>query len=124
MPSQGPSGTFVTGARTLNVNSDRNGRAAASGIIPNNQTGQYEIHASASYQGQTATAEISQTNISGVSASSTGGGISKKGLIILAAIAGGVVGGVIAARGGGSSSSSGTPSITITPGTPSVGGPK
>jgi hypothetical protein len=124
LPSQGPGGTFVNGSHNLTVTTDRNGRAAASGIVPNNQTGNYELRASASYEGQTATATISQTNISGVSASSTGGGISKKGLIIILAVAGGVVGGVLAARGGSSSSSAGSGGITITAGTPTVGAPK
>jgi hypothetical protein len=124
LPSQGPGGTFENGTRNLNVTTDRNGRAVASGIVPNNQTGQYEIRASASYEGQTANATISQTNVSGISASGGGGGLSKKGLIILIVAAGAVAGGVFAARGGGSSSSSGSPGIVITPGTPTVGAPK
>lgn len=125
LPSQGPGGTFANGSRNLTVTADRNGRAVASGIVPNNQTGNFEIRASASFEGQTATATISQTNVSGISASSTGGGISKKGLIIILAVAGGIAGGVLAARGGGSSSSSaGSGGIIITAGTPTVGAPK
>jgi hypothetical protein len=125
LPAQGPSGTFANGTRNITVTTDKNGRAVAAGIIPNSQTGNFEIRASASYQGQTANATISQTNISGISASNNGSGISKKALIILIVAAGAVAGGVIAARGGGSSSSSGgSGGIVITPGTPTVGGPK
>ena len=122
LPSQGPGGTFANGSRNLTVSTDRNGRAAASGILPNTQTGQFEIRASASFQGQTASAVISQTNVSGISSSSTGGrGLSAKGWIILGALAAGaVVGGIFAARGG-SSSSSGNTGIVITAGTPTVG---
>lgn len=125
LPSQGPGGTFANGTRNLQVTSDRNGRAAAAGIAPNSQTGEFEIRASASYQGSSANATITQTNVSGTSASSTGGGISKKGLLIILLVAGGVAGGVLAARGGSSSSAQNTNTgITITPGTPTVGGPK
>jgi hypothetical protein len=124
LPSQGPSGTFANGSRNLTVTTDRSGKASAAGIIPNNQTGQFEIRASASYQGQSASATISQTNVSGISASGGGGGISKKGLIIIVVAVGAVVGGVFAAKGGGSSSSSGSPGIVIVPGTPTVGAPK
>jgi len=125
LPGQGPGGTFSNGANNTAVITDRNGRAAAAGIIPNSQTGNWEIRVSASYQGQTASAVITQTSVSGVSASSTGGGISKKGLIILVVVAGAIAGAVVAARSlGGSSSSSGSPGIIINAGTPSVGAPK
>jgi hypothetical protein len=124
LPSQGASGTFANGSRNLTVTTDRGGKASAVGIIPNNQTGQFEIRASASYQGQSASATISQTNVSGISASGGGGGLSKKGLIIIVVAVGAVVGGVFAAKGGGSSSSSGSPGIVIVPGTPTVGAPK
>ncbi len=125
LPSQGPGGKFGSGSNNLTVTTDRNGRAAASGITPNSQTGEFEIRATVSYQGQTASANITQTNVSGVSASGTGGGISKKGLIIILAVAGGIAGGVLAARGGGSAAAQNTNTgITITAGTPTVGGPK
>ncbi len=125
LPSQGPGGTFASGANNITVTTDRNGRAAAVGIAPNSQTGAWEIRVSASYQGQTASAAITQTNVSGISVSGTGGGISKKAVIILALVGGAIAGGVIAARsatGGGSSSSN--HGIIITPGTPTVGAPQ
>jgi hypothetical protein len=123
LPSQGPGGKFGSGSNNLTVTTDRNGRAAAAGITPNSQTGEFEIRATVSYQGQTASATITQTNVTGVSASSTGGGFSKKGLIIIIAVAGGIVGGVLAARAGGGNSQSSITGITITAGTPTVGGP-
>ena len=123
LPSQGPGGTFPDGSRNLTVSTDRNGRAAAAGIVPNNQTGQFSIRVSASYQGQTASAEITQVNVSGVSASGTGGGgLSAKAWILIGVVAGAAVGGFLAARGGGSgSSTSGNTGIVITAGTPTVG---
>jgi hypothetical protein len=124
LPAQGPGGTFSSGANNTAVTSDRSGRAAAAGIIPNSQTGTWEIRVSASYQGQTAGAVITQTSVSGVSASSTGGGISKKGLIILLVVAGAIAGAVVGARSLGGGSSSASPGIIITAGAPSVGAPK
>ena len=123
LPSQGPGGIFSNGSKTLTATTDRAGRAAARGI-QYSQTGKFEIRITASYQGQSASASITQTNVSGSSASGQGGGISAKALIILVAAAGAVAGGVLAAtHGGGGSSSSGPVPIVITAGTPTVGGP-
>jgi hypothetical protein len=123
LPTQGPGGTFPDGSRNLTVSTDRNGRATAAGIVPNNQTGQFSIRASASYQGQTASADITEVNVSGISASGTGGGgLSAKAWILIGVVAGAAVGGYLAARGGGSSSSTaGNTGIVITAGTPTVG---
>jgi hypothetical protein len=123
LPSQGPGGTFPDGSRNLTVSTDRSGHATAAGIVPNNQTGQFSIRVSASYQGQTASAEITQVNVSGVSASGTGGGgLSAKAWILIGVVAGAAVGGILAARGGGSGSSTvGNTGIVITAGTPTVG---
>jgi hypothetical protein len=121
LPGQGPGGTFANGTNTLTTTTDRNGRAVARGIHFSHQTGKFEIRVAASYQGQTASTTITQTNVSGISTS--GGGPSHKVWIILAIAAGAAVGGAIAATHGGSSSSSSTAPIVITPGTPTVGGP-
>jgi hypothetical protein len=123
LPNQGPSGTFANGSKTLTLTTDSQGRASAAGIRPNNQTGKLEIHVSASYQGQTATAVITQSNVAGVGPS-TGMSRGTKILIILAVVGGATAGGIAATRGGSSSSSSGPPALVITPGTPTVAGPK
>jgi hypothetical protein len=125
LPSQGPGGMFANGSRTLTATTDHDGRAIARGI-QFTQTGQFEIRVTASYQGETASAVITQNNIAGISASGGGRSISTKAIIIVALIAGGIAGGILAAEhaGGGSSSSSGGPApIVITAGTPTVGGP-
>jgi hypothetical protein len=126
LPSSGPSGTFANGSQTLTVTTDDLGRAAAKGIKPNSLTGKMQIRVTASANGQTATAMITQMNVVGAN---VGGGLSTtaKVLIVVGIIAAGATAGAIAAtRGGGSSSSSTIPggtSVTITPGTPSVGAP-
>jgi len=122
LPTTGPGGTFANGTNSLTLTTGRDGRAAARGIHLAPQAGKFEIRAVASYQGQTATAIITQTNTPGVSTSKSGG--SKKIWIIAAIGAAAAAGGAIAAtHGGSSSSSSSNAPIVITPGTPTVGGP-
>ncbi len=122
LPTQGPGGTFANGTNTLNATTDRQGRAIANGIRLNRQTGKFDIRVTASQGGQTASATITQTNVSGVSSSGSGG--SSKKIWILLAVAGAAAGiGVLVALHHGSSTPSGPPPIVITPGTPTVGGP-
>jgi hypothetical protein len=125
LPTTGPGGTFFDGTRSLTVTTDAQGRATVRGIRFNHLPGQMKIRVTASAGGQTATAIITQTNLSG------GGGppvMSKtvKILLIVVLAAGAVTGAILATRGGSSSSSGGspaTPPITITAGTPTVGAP-
>jgi hypothetical protein len=124
LPGQGPSGVFPNGSQTLTTTTDAQGRAVAAGIRPNNQVGQLQIRVTASYQGQTASATITQINALGA-AQTTGLSGTAKALIIVGIIGAAAAGGAIAATRGGSSSTTGTPAgaIVITPGTPTVGAP-
>jgi len=125
LPDQGASGTFANGSHTLTVMSDAQGRAVAHGFHPNHVEGQYNIRVSASFQGKTGTATISQTNVMAGAAAAAGAGISMKLIVILAVAGAAAAGAAIAAtRGGGSSSTSvTTTTTTITPGTGTVGAP-
>lgn len=126
LPDQGASGTFANGSHMLTVTTDAQGRAVAHGFHPNNVQGQLHMRVSASFQGKTANATISQTNgIAGAAAGAAGAGISMKLIIILAIAGAAAAGGAIAAtRGGGSSSTPmTTATTTITPGTGTVGAP-
>lgn len=130
LPDSGPSGTFVNGSRTLTVTTDAQGRATAVGIRPNNVEGPMQIRVTASFQGQTASAVINQTNAAGAGSAGAGGLSSTTKLLIILGVAGAAVaGGVVAAtRGGGGGGGGGggavTPPIVLTPGTPTVGGPR
>ena len=125
LPIQGPTGTFLNGSQTLTVNTNAQGRATASGIRLNGSTGQMQIRVTASFQGQTATATITENNQPG--ATSTGG-LSRTGKlsILFALIAGATAGGILGTRGGSSSTAPAPPPppISITAGTPTVGGPR
>jgi hypothetical protein len=84
------------------------------------------IRVTASFQGLTASSVITQTNAAAATAASGAGlSVGAKWAIILAIAGGAAAGGIIAAtHGGGSSPSPSAPApITITPGTPTVGGP-
>jgi hypothetical protein len=126
LPDQGASGTFVNGARTLTVTTDAQGRATAVGIRPNNISGQMQIRVTASFQGQTASAVITQTNTlgaaAGSSAATTGLSTAAKIGIILGAVGAAAVIGTVVATRNGSSTPTPTPGVTITltPGAPTV----
>ena len=126
LPDQGASGVFANGSHTLTVMTDAQGRAVARGFRPNNVQGKLQMRVTASHQGQTASATISQTNAAGAAAAgAVSAGISAKLITILAIAGAAVAGGVVAATHGGGSSSSPTPTppTTITPGTGTVGAP-
>jgi hypothetical protein len=129
LPSVGASATFTDGAKTLILQTDAMGRAAARGLHPNNQTGQFEIRVTAAYKGDTASAIITQTNAAPAVTSSPRSG--KKWAILLGVIGGGAAAAAVAASGGkGSSTTPQTPSTpdpaagTVTPGAPGFGPPR
>ena len=125
LPDQGASGVFANGSHTLTVMTDAQGRAVARGFRPNNVQGKLQMRVTASHQGQTASATISQTNAVGAAAGAVSAGISAKLITVLAIAGAAVAGGVVAATRGGSSSPTATitPPTTITPGTGTVGAP-
>lgn len=124
LPSQGASGTFANGARSLTVISDNQGRAVARGLRPNNVQGKFEIRVTASQNGRTGSTTISQTNVvAAAGAGAAAGGISAKLIAIIAVAGAAVAGGVVAGTRGGNDSQTPT-STTITAGTGSVGPPR
>lgn len=129
LPSQGAGATFTGGAHTLTVMTDAQGRAVARGFQPNHVQGRFEIHVNASYNGQTASTNISQSNVIGAAAGAAAAGISAKLIILLAAAAAGATVGALYATHtiGGGNGNNGTiaPSaVTISPGTGAVGPPR
>jgi DNA polymerase-3 subunit gamma/tau len=84
LPSRGASGVFANGARSMTILTDAQGTAAASGLTPNAVAGELPIQVSASYQGQTASAVITQTN-----AVAAGAGMSAATIGIIGAVVAG-----------------------------------
>jgi len=129
LPTQGAGGSFAGGAHSLTVMTDSQGRAVARGLRPNNVQGQYQIHVNASYNGQTASTTITQSNAlaAGAAAGAAAGGISTKLLIILAVAGAAAAGGAVYAThngGGGGNTAVTTPSVSVSPGTGTVGPPR
>jgi hypothetical protein len=119
LPSSGPSGTFANGSQTLTLTTDANGRAAAPGIHPNHTTGKLQIRVTASANGLTTSALITQTNISGAN---VGRGLNTSTKILIATgVAVGIAAGVFFAVRNSSGSVNG---VTVTPGVPTVGAPQ
>lgn len=124
LPGSGPSGLFANGLQTFSTVTDAAGRAVATGLRPNSISGSYDIHVTATYQGETAQTTIHQQNVTGQSPSTSTSttavaahGLSMKTLLIILAsgAAAGTVGAILATRGGSSTN--------ITAGTPTVGAP-
>jgi hypothetical protein len=128
LPTEGASGEFGNGEKTLIVVTDERGEAVASGLRVNTISGRLQIHVNASYRGRTARTNITQFNMA-VPGKRVGGSSSKTVLILLA-IAGAAGGGAAVAlrsRNGSpapSTSAAATPPIGITPGTGMVGPPR
>jgi hypothetical protein len=126
-PLNGPGAIFRGGNTSQTVRTNGQGQAAATNWTANNQVGAFSVHVSAAYGSQLGETTVSMTNVTRIVEDNT----RKKKLpswyapkwVKIALIAGGaatVAGVILATRGGGSSS---TPTITITPGSPTVGGP-
>ena len=120
LPPSGPSGIFPNGSRMVTVTSDEKGQAAGIGLRPNNVAGEFQIRVTASHQGQTASATLTQTNVG-----APGSRLPGK-LIALLALGGGAATGVLIATGGGAPSrgDGGPARPVIIPGTPEVGRPR
>jgi hypothetical protein len=119
LPDQGAGGTFAGGSHTLTVMTDKAGHAAARGFRPNNINGQYQIHVSASYQGQTTTAVINESNLA--TAAAAAAGTSAKWIVIAAAGAAAVAIVVFAATNRGYTPATPNSPTTVTPATGTVG---
>ena len=126
LPTDGASGEFASGDKTLIVTTDPRGQAAASNLKVNQIPGKLQIHVSTSFKGRTARTNITQFNMS--VPGKRAGGSSKTLLIVLAIAGAAAAGGVVAASQGGSSNSpTTTPVVTpisITPGPGTIGGPR
>jgi hypothetical protein len=126
LPASGPGGTFQNSGLSMTIETGPDGRAAGRGLRPNQLPGQYRIRVTASWQGQAASASLTQTNAEPVAKSK-----SSKTIVILALIGAAAAGGAAAAAHGGGSSSP-TPAGTsggsstgavIVPGAPAFGPP-
>jgi hypothetical protein len=123
LPTVGPGGSFDGWLSTQTTKTDAHGRAAASGLTPNDQQGQFVIKVMATRGTKTATTMIGQTNASGGGEAQAGGSHKRLWVVLGVLAAGGVAGGIAATRGGGSAPPTVNP-ITVAAGPIAVGGPR
>jgi hypothetical protein len=132
-PLKGPGAAFANEKTSQTARTNSQGQAAATGWSANGEVGTFQVHATATYGNHMGETTISMTNVTRIVED-----VKKKGkhkswwstrTFKIAVIAGGaaIATGIILARRGGISSTSATtappPTITITPGSPTVGGP-
>jgi hypothetical protein len=115
LPTEGATGEFANGAKSLTIMTDSQGQATAQSLKMNPVAGKVPIHVNASYRGLTARTSITQFSVlpPGAKASSSSGG--HGGLITVLVVLG------AAAAGGGayfatrSSNTVSTPQTTVPP---------
>jgi hypothetical protein len=126
LPEMGPSAAFADDSRILTTITDERGRAVGRGLHPNKVPGQFQIRVSASFAGQTARLDITQTNAQPAAAVRAG---SSKKFLWIALVGAAAAGGAFAAMGSSSAAASpatggnSTSGGVITPGSPSLGPP-
>ena len=118
LPTEGATGEFGNGAKSLTIMTDGQGRAVATGLRLNQIDGKIPIHVNASYRGLTARTSITQFSVlppgaKPASSSRSGHGGLIAVLVIVGAAAAG--GGAYFATRSNSNSSGGTPPPTVTP---------
>ena len=127
LPSNGAGGVFANGARTLSMVSDNQGQAVARGFRPNGLKGQFQIRVNASYQGQTASKNINQTNAVLAASGAAATGMSGKLIAVLVVVGAAAAGGAIYAThsGSGTTNTATIPAgTTVAAGAGSVGPPR
>jgi hypothetical protein len=126
-PPNGPGAVFAGQQYAQKVRSNNQGQAAAVGWAANNQVGSFEVHVTATYGEQIGESTISMTNVTRITEQISARARKEKTfwssrwfkLCVIAGGAGLAAGIVLATRSSGSSS----PTITISTGSPTIGGP-
>lgn len=124
-PIKGPSASFSNGEKAKTVRTNADGQAAAVDWMANGEVGKFQIRVNASRGNELGEVVISMTNVNRITEESK----KSKGkksvwssrwvkIGIVAGAAGAVAGIVLATRGGS------TPSVSASPGTPTIGGPR
>ncbi len=129
LPTEGATGDFGGGSKTLTVMTDGQGQAAAKGLRVNLVPGKLPIYVNASYRGLTQKVTITEF-VAAIPGAKVGGGGHSSGKIIaiLAIVGAAAAGGAYYATHSGGSSTTVTPPPTppapigITPGTGTIGG--
>ena len=123
-PPEGPGAMFPDHKYSQQTKSNFQGQAAAVGWTANNQLGSFKVHVTATYGDQMGESSLTMTNVARITETAKRKQDKKwwsSRWVKIGLIAGGAglaAGIVLATRGGGS------PTVTISTGSPSVGGPR
>jgi hypothetical protein len=127
-PVSGPGAAFAGGRTSLTVRTNSDGQASALNWMANGQVGKFQVHVTATYGNQVGEATLTMINVERVVAvkeKSKAAGWWSHRWVKIAVIGGAAaaigIGVFLATRGGSSKGSSGT--VTIGPGSPTVGAP-
>ena len=124
-PLNGPSASFSNGEKAKTVRSNADGQAAAVGWMANGEVGKFQVRVNASRGNELGEAVISMSNVTRITEDTKSKGKHKSlwssrwvKIAIVAGAAGAVAGIVLATRGGS------TPTVSASPGSPTIGGPR
>ncbi|MBL8177899.1 MAG: hypothetical protein JNK48_24695 [Bryobacterales bacterium] len=127
LPVSGAGGYFNGWLRNQTVRTDANGRAASTGMTPNDEQGRFNIKVTAVEGSRNGSIVIAQSNVAGSSSSASSSG-RKSNWWKWAAVLGGaaIAGGVVAGTRGDdtTTAASGPRVVTVNPGVITVGGPR
>lgn len=131
-PLKGPGATFANQKTSRTFRTNGQGEAAATGWTANGEVGSFQVHATATYGNQMGEVTFSMSNVTRIVEDKRDHNrrkwwtTRKFKIAVIVGVAATVTAIVLAKELGGSSGKSTTvvpPTITITPGAPSVGGP-
>ncbi len=131
-PLRGPSATFPGGKTSQTTRTNSQGQAAAMNWLANNETGSFEVHVSASFGNQIGQTSFQMSNANQVAERRSNGDVGFGAKrehwysplwvkLALGAVAAGAITGIVLATRGSSGGGSTPPTVTITPGTPTIG---
>jgi hypothetical protein len=123
-PLKGPGASFSNGEKSRTVRTNADGQAAAMGWMANSEIGRFQVHVTASRGNELGETVISMANVGRIveeTKSKRKSGWSSRWvkIAIVAGAAGAAAGIILATQGGGS-----TPTVSASPGSPTIGGPR
>jgi len=118
LPDSGPGVVSSNGSRMVTSMTDANGRAAARGLKPNGQSGNYNIQVRANFQQSFGQIVVAQSNV--IAAGAAISGLTAALIVVGAAAAAGTVYAVTRDSNGGP----GRASVGVSAGTPAAGAPR
>ncbi len=118
LPDSGPGVVSSNGSRMVTSMTDANGRAAARGLKPNGQSGNYNIQVRANFQQSFGQIVVAQSNV--IAAGAAISGLAAALIVAGAAVAAGTAYAVTRDNNGGPARSS----VGVSAGTPAAGAPR